>query len=274
MTTTETERQPGPRPRALVTGASSGIGAAFARGLAARGQDLVLVARGTAKLEALATELTARHGVKVDVIAADLARTETADAVAAELAARDIAIGTLINNAGFGTHGAFAELDAAREHDEVLVNVYSLVALTRALLPAMIARRSGGIINVASTAAFQPVPYMATYGATKAFVLSFGQALAEEVREQIRSWRRDYVRSSAGRRSSSTASSTLPSRTQFASARDPSSHASPRACNARPGCTKRKSRCLRARFVPTSGRASARCCERTVSHRQAAPGCR
>ena len=184
MTTQHTERPPaGVRPRALVTGASSGIGAAFARALAARGQDLVLVARGTAKLEALATEFTAQHGVKVDVIAADLSRTETVDAVVAELAAREITIGTLINNAGFGTHGALAELDAAREHDEVLVNVYSLVALTRALLPAMIARRSGGIINVASTAAFQPVPYMATYGATKAFVLSFGQALAEEVRE-------------------------------------------------------------------------------------------
>jgi short-subunit dehydrogenase len=171
------------RTRALVTGASSGIGAAFARALAARGQDLVLVARGTAKLEALATELAAQHGIAADVISADLARIDAADAVASELATRGIAVGTLINNAGFATHGEFGELDAAREGDEVMVNVHSLVALTRALLPAMLKRRAGGIINVASTAAFQPVPYMATYGATKAFVLSFSQALAEEVRE-------------------------------------------------------------------------------------------
>ena len=170
MTTQHTERPPaGVRPRALVTGASSGIGAAFARALAARGQDLVLFA-------------AAMVGGAM-IAGADQAGVEQDRIDVAELAAREITIGTLINNAGFGTHGALAELDAAREHDEVLVNVYSLVALTRALLPAMIARRSGGIINVASTAAFQPLPYMATYGSTKAFVLSFGQALAEEVRE-------------------------------------------------------------------------------------------
>lgn len=171
------------RPRALVTGASSGIGAAFARALAARGDDLVLVARGTGKLEALATELVAQHSIKADVISTDLARPEAAGALAAELQARGIAVGTLINNAGFATHGLFAELDADRERDEILVNVLTLVLLTRALLPAMIARHAGGIINIGSTASFQPVPYMATYGATKAFVLSFSQALAEEVRE-------------------------------------------------------------------------------------------
>jgi short-subunit dehydrogenase len=171
------------RPRALVTGASMGIGAGFARALAARGDDLVLVARSAAALDALAAELTAKHGIRADVITADLSRMDAVDALLTELTARDIAIGTLINNAGFGSHGFFAELDAQYERDEISVNVAALVALSRELLPGMIARRSGGIINVASTAAFQPVPYMATYGATKAFVLSFSVALAQEVRE-------------------------------------------------------------------------------------------
>jgi uncharacterized protein len=168
--------------RALITGASSGIGAAFARALAARHQDLVLVARSAGKLEALAEELTAKHDVRADVITADLADPHAADAIVAELAARDISIGMLINNAGFGTLGEFVGLDPARERDEVFVNAFAPHALTRALLPAMVARRSGAIINVASTASFQPVPYMATYGATKAFLLSFSEAVAEEVR--------------------------------------------------------------------------------------------
>ena len=166
----------------LVTGASSGIGEAFARALAARGSNLVLVARTAARLSALASELAAKHCVRADAVPADLADPAAPDAIVAELAARGIEIDTLINNAGFGTYGAFAELDARRERDEVIVNAYAPVALTRALLPGMIARRRGAIVNVASTAAFQPVPYMATYGATKAFLLSFGEALAEEVR--------------------------------------------------------------------------------------------
>ena len=169
-------------PTALVTGASSGIGEAFARALAARGTNLVLVARSAARLEALAAELTARHGVRADTIAADLSDPGAPDAILAELRVRALEIDTLINNAGFGTHGDFAALDGRRERDEVIVNAYAPVALTRLLLPAMIARKHGAIVNVASTAAFQPVPYMATYGATKAFVLSFGEALAEEVR--------------------------------------------------------------------------------------------
>ena len=172
-----------PRLRALVTGASSGIGVGFARALAARGTDLVLVARTAPVMEALATELAAKHRVRVDVVPADLARDGAVDEIVAEVAARGIEIGTLINNAGFATHGFFAELDAARERDEVAVNVVAVAALARAFLPAMVARGSGGIINVGSTASFQPVPYMATYGATKAFVLSFSEALAEEVRE-------------------------------------------------------------------------------------------
>ena len=170
------------RPRALVTGASSGIGEAFARALAVRGEDLVLTARSGDRLQALADELAARHHVRADVIGADLADPGAPDAIVAELRARGIAIGTLINNAGFGSHGRFDQLGGAHERAEVMVNVFAPVALAHALLPAMIARRSGAIVNVASTAAFQPVPYMATYGATKAFVLSFSEALAEEVR--------------------------------------------------------------------------------------------
>jgi uncharacterized protein len=169
-------------PTALITGASSGIGEAFARTLAARGDDLVLVARSAGRLETLAAELSAKHGVRAHVLPADLSDPGAVDALVAELAARELTVEMLINNAGFGTHGEFAALDAARERDEVLVNVLAPVMLTRALLPAMIARRSGAIVNVGSTASFQPVPYMAVYGATKAFVLSFSEALAEEVR--------------------------------------------------------------------------------------------
>jgi short-subunit dehydrogenase len=171
-------------PRALITGASSGIGAAFARALAARGEDLVLVARSADRLTALAAELTAKHNIHAEVLPADLADPGAPDAIVAELAARNIEIGTLVNNAGFGTNGEFASLDAARERDEVFVNIVALHQLTRALLPPMVARGKGAIVNVASTAAFQPVPYMATYGATKAFVLSFSEALAAEARSQ------------------------------------------------------------------------------------------
>jgi short-subunit dehydrogenase len=169
-------------PTALITGASSGIGEAFARALAARGDDLVLVARSAGRLETLAAELTAKHGVRAHVLPADLAAPGAVDGLVDELAARELTVETLINNAGFGTYGEFAAIDAARERDEVLVNVLAPVLLTHALLPAMIARKSGAIVNVGSTASFQPVPYMAVYGATKAFVLSFSEALAEEVR--------------------------------------------------------------------------------------------
>jgi short-subunit dehydrogenase len=169
-------------PTALITGASSGIGEAFARTLAARGDEVVLVARSAGRLEALAAELSAKHGVRAHVLPADLADVRAVDALVAELSTRELTVTTLINNAGFGSHGEFAKLDAAHERDEVLVNVLAPVMLTRALLPGMIARKSGAIINVASTAAFQPVPYMGVYGATKAFLLSFSEGLAEEVR--------------------------------------------------------------------------------------------
>jgi uncharacterized protein len=167
---------------ALITGASSGIGEAFARALAARGDEVVLVARSAGRLEALAADLSAKHGVRAHAIPADLADPGAVAALVAALTARELIVETLINNAGFGTHGEFAALDPARERDEVMVNVLAPVMLTRALLPAMLARKSGAIVNVGSTASFQPVPYMAVYGATKAFVLSFSEALAEEVR--------------------------------------------------------------------------------------------
>jgi short-subunit dehydrogenase len=170
------------RPTALVTGASSGIGAVFARALAARGADLVLVARSVAKLEALAEELEAQHGGRALALPADLSRSEEVDRLLGELASRGIAVETLVNNAGFGTHGRLIDLDPAREREEIALNVGALVALTRALLPGMVARGRGAVVNVASIVAFQPVPYMATYAATKAFVLSFTEAVAEELR--------------------------------------------------------------------------------------------
>lgn len=168
------------RGRALVTGASSGIGEAFARRLAAEGYDLVLVARRRERLEALAASLGRERGVVAEVLAVDLAVAEGVERVAERLSRGDI--GLLVNNAGFGTSGEFAALPVAREMEEIAVNVTALVRLTHAAVAAMAPQGRGVIINVASTAAFQPVPYMATYGATKAFVLSFSEAVHEEVR--------------------------------------------------------------------------------------------
>ncbi len=167
---------------ALVTGASAGIGRAFAAGLAARGHDLVLVARDAARLEELGAELSAAHGIAADVLAADLLTNEGVDAVAARLADLDHPVDLLVNNAGFGTYGRFAELDVAREVDEVELNVVALLRLTHAALGAMERRRAGAILNVASLAAYQPAPISATYGATKAFVHSFTHAVREEAR--------------------------------------------------------------------------------------------
>jgi len=167
---------------ALVTGASAGIGRAFAQALAARGNDLVLVARDAARLEELAAELAATHHVEAEVLAADLLTLDGLSAVEARTADIDHPVDVLVNNAGFGTFGRFAELAIAREVQEVELNVLALVRLTHAALGAMEPRRSGAILNVASLAAYQPAPASATYGATKAFVHSFTHAVHEESR--------------------------------------------------------------------------------------------
>lgn len=167
---------------ALVTGASSGIGLEIARRLAAQGQPLVLVARGQARLEALAAELRQAHGVRVEVIGADLSAAGAADALAAELQRRGLEIHTLVNNAGFGLFGKHADTALADEQQMLDVNITTLTRLSKLLLPGMLARRQGRILNLASTAAFQPGPYMAVYYATKAYVLSYSEALAEELR--------------------------------------------------------------------------------------------
>ena len=169
------------RPIALVTGASSGIGAALARELAQHGHDLVLSARSVAPMEALAAELRGL-GAEATVIAVDLAEPGGAAGLVAELAAREIEIEVLVNNAGLGAFGPFKQT-APKRVDEILqVNIVALTELTQALLPAMLARRRGRIMLVASTASFLPLPNMAVYAATKAFVRSFGEALAEELK--------------------------------------------------------------------------------------------
>ena len=168
----------------LITGASAGLGEGFARTLAARGEDLILTARRVDRLEALAGELRGKHGIAVHVFAADLADPDASTGLIAAIASADLTIDTLINNAGFGARGAFAELDAARQLGMIDVNCRALVALAHAVLPGMIAQGSGGILNIASIAAFQPGPWMAVYYASKAFVLSFSEALHEEVRAQ------------------------------------------------------------------------------------------
>ncbi len=167
---------------ALVTGASAGIGRAFAVGLAERGHDLVLVARDAARLEKLAAELTAAHGVDADVLAADLLTDDGVATVEARLGEADHAVDVHVNNAGFGTFGRFHQLDVEGEVQEVRLNVIALLRLTHAALGAMERRRAGAILNIASLAAYQPNPASATYGATKAFVHSFTHAVHEEAR--------------------------------------------------------------------------------------------
>lgn len=167
---------------ALVTGASSGIGMAFARQLAAEGTDLVVVARDLHRLEALAIELRAHHGVDVEVMAADLSAPVSRAAIEKRLAEESRPIELLINNAGFGTSGPFAELPIGREEQEVQVNVLAVMRLTSAALEPMIARGAGAVLNVASIAGLYPAPNSATYCATKAFVNSFGDSLYEELR--------------------------------------------------------------------------------------------
>jgi uncharacterized protein len=165
---------------ALVTGASSGIGEALARELAARGFDLLLVARSEPTLAKLSKELTSRHPVSCDVLAVDLMDHKGVEATAEQI--RDRAVTTVVNNAGYGSVGSFHELPLDNELGEIQLNVSALVSLSHAALEMMVPRRSGNLLNVASTASFQPGPKNATYSATKAFVRSFTEALHEEVR--------------------------------------------------------------------------------------------
>lgn len=170
-----------PLMRALITGASSGIGEAFAGKLAALGYDLVLTARRGDRLETLAAHLHAKHGVAVETIPQDLAEVGAASRVA-ERALRGGPIDLLVNNAGRGMYGAFADLPTDAQLRMIQLNIGALVELTGQLVSPMRARKSGTIIQIASTAAFQPLPFNAVYGATKSFVLAFGEALAEELR--------------------------------------------------------------------------------------------
>src|SRR5437588_4587132 len=161
---------------ALVTGASSGIGAQFAKQLSAKGYEVILVARRAERMQELAAQLPG----PAHVIACDLAGD--ASSLPGKVAALGLQVDVLVNNAGFGTHGRFAEIDAAREAEEVRVNCEALVTLTHAFLPGMIERGGGGVITVASTAGMQPLPYEATYSASKAFARTFSDALSAELR--------------------------------------------------------------------------------------------
>jgi uncharacterized protein len=169
------------RPLALVTGASSGIGADLARELARDGHDLVLSARNLGPMEALSAELEA-YGARAVVIPADLSNPGAGKELAHAIETRGLEIDVLVNNAGLGALGRFDQMDLGRVDEMLQVNVVALTELTRLLLPGMVARRRGRIMLVASTASFQPGPKMAVYFATKAYVLSLGEALAYELR--------------------------------------------------------------------------------------------
>lgn len=166
----------------LITGATGGLGKAYAEAYAAQGASLILVARREQELNEIADALRGRHGVDVLVRPCDLCDAAARDALVAELAERQISVDVLVNNAGYGVYGDFAEGDADRQVGMVELNCVALTALAHAFLPGMVARRQGTLINVASTAAFQPLPHMAVYAATKAYVTSFSEALAAEVK--------------------------------------------------------------------------------------------
>src|SRR5437899_2148466 len=167
---------------ALITGASAGLGSEYAKLFAADGHDVVMVARRRERLDAIAKELREARGRQAHVIAADLSSPAAAGQVVDEVRRLGLQIQFLVNNAGFGTSGPFAEIDLHRELEMIQVNIVSLLTLTRAFLPEMIARKSGRILNVGSTAGFQPGPFMAGYYASKAFVNSFTEALWFELR--------------------------------------------------------------------------------------------
>jgi short-subunit dehydrogenase len=167
---------------ALITGSSGGIGLEFARIFAREGYDLALVARNEQKLNELAAELKTKHGTETIVIRKDLNESSAPGEIYEAL--KGVTVEALVNNAGFATYGAFATLDLSRELEMMQVNMVALTHLTKLFLPPMLERHSGKILNVASTAAFQPGPLMAVYYATKAYVLSFSEAIAQEVRDQ------------------------------------------------------------------------------------------
>lgn len=164
---------------ALITGASAGLGLEFARQLSNHSWNLILVARSKDLLEALAQELRMSHGITVQIITLDLSGADATDTLMQAI--KDTPVDLLINNAGFGDFGLFQDADPTRTHQMINLNVGTLTDLTRAILPQMISRKHGRILNVASTAAFQPGPLMAVYYATKAYVLSFSEALSNEL---------------------------------------------------------------------------------------------
>lgn len=168
---------------ALITGASAGLGTEFARLFAQGGHDVVLVARRKDRLEALATELRTAHSVRTLVVDADLADPAAPQHVFEAVTAAGLEVEFLVNNAGFGSNGAFSTLPLQRELEQIQVNISALTHLTGLFLPGMLARKSGRILNLGSTAGFQPGPFMATYYATKAFVNAFSEALSFELRD-------------------------------------------------------------------------------------------
>lgn len=167
---------------ALITGASAGLGQAFARRCASEGMDLVLVARRRERLDALAKELKKEHKVAALVVPVDLSQPGAADDIKAACDAAGVTVSMLINNAGFGSHALFHETDRQWQRDMVIVNCQAPVALTDLFLPDMVARQNGAVIFLASTAAYQPTPYFAVYGATKSFNLMLGEALWAEMK--------------------------------------------------------------------------------------------
>ena len=165
----------------LITGASAGIGVAYAEGFAARGSNLILVARRKDRLDEVAKSVSKKYGVSVTVIAQDLTAPGAVAKLEKAVAAKKLTIDVLINNAGFGINGFFINEDRSRTQEEIALNIGVLVDLTAAYLPGMVKRNSGAVVNIASTASFQPVPGMAVYAATKAFVRSFTEAVWGEL---------------------------------------------------------------------------------------------
>lgn len=174
---------PDPSSTCLITGASSGIGAEIARELAARGHGVTLVARRADRLRELADELRARYAIRAEVLACDVTDATARGELLERVADTGLQTEVLVNNAGFGTAGAFTELDGTREVQMVRTNVEAVVALTHDVVARMVERGQGAILNVASSAAFQPIPKQATYAASKAFALSFSEALSSELAE-------------------------------------------------------------------------------------------